>query len=298
MVIPNKLNEREGPSKTPEQWDFLSKRLLWIYRTKSGGNFHNISRPGCQSAILVLKGYFEVTIKGKTVRTEKNEWLITPHCSTRIQSAPDGYAFLSVGWEAKWPTHHPLLDEGLPMVLPRKEGAELEEATENLYRAVHGSLQPVSWTTAIIQPHESLEQLLEEEVAFAKWFLALLQVLKIRGVLPHLPPELDDRTMDILACLRHHPVTENIQPKVIEQRIGLSWRRIHDLFKKNMGMTPHEYLNQRRLEEVSKRLLSGLEPPKAIAYSMGFNHLSHFSAWFKKYYGVSPRQYILEHENA
>jgi AraC-like DNA-binding protein len=72
---------------------------------------------------------------------------------------------------------------------------------------------------------------------------------------------------------------------------GLS--RFHFLraFKAEIGESPTRYLIAARLRAAADRLLETREPIAAIAYSIGFNDLSHFNATFRATFGASPRRW-------
>ena len=55
--------------------------------------------------------------------------------------------------------------------------------------------------------------------------------------------------------------------------------------------TPIEYLNMQRIEYACYALSATDEPVTSIALSCGFNDLSYFIRTFKRYKGVTPRQY-------
>jgi AraC family transcriptional regulator len=56
-------------------------------------------------------------------------------------------------------------------------------------------------------------------------------------------------------------------------------------------MTPHAYLIQQRVER-SKQLLRLKEYSMLdIAIECGFANPSHFAKWFRRYKGISPKQF-------
>ena len=55
--------------------------------------------------------------------------------------------------------------------------------------------------------------------------------------------------------------------------------------------TPIEYLTMQRIEYACYALSTTDEPVTSIALSCGFNDLSYFIRTFKRYKGVTPRQY-------
>ena len=63
------------------------------------------------------------------------------------------------------------------------------------------------------------------------------------------------------------------------------------LFKKNIGITPFEYINLQRSIHAKRYLREG----KSIietSLSTGYFDQSHFNLYFKRYVGLSPKDYI------
>jgi AraC family transcriptional regulator len=61
------------------------------------------------------------------------------------------------------------------------------------------------------------------------------------------------------------------------------------LFKRSTGLTPHQYVIERRVQR-AKELLGGTTLPIAeIALLCGFAHQSHLNRHFKRHFGVSPK---------
>ncbi|MFS8120129.1 MAG: helix-turn-helix domain-containing protein [Microcoleus sp.] len=64
------------------------------------------------------------------------------------------------------------------------------------------------------------------------------------------------------------------------------------LFKQSMGITPHQYILQRRIDK-AKYLLQKSELSIAdIAFRVGFCDQSHLTQYFKRIVGVTPRQFL------
>lgn len=73
--------------------------------------------------------------------------------------------------------------------------------------------------------------------------------------------------------------------------IGISGRRLADIFKDEYGMTPKGYADHLRFEE-AKRLLTGTDEKIIdIAYSVGFGSLSAFYHFFQKRSRTTPSAY-------
>ncbi len=60
------------------------------------------------------------------------------------------------------------------------------------------------------------------------------------------------------------------------------------LFKQSMGMTPHQYVIQTRVNRAKELLLMGKYSIAQIAFIVGFANQSHLNRHFKKLFGVTP----------
>lgn len=79
------------------------------------------------------------------------------------------------------------------------------------------------------------------------------------------------------------------------QKLGVSQRRMAEIFKGEYGVTLSEYVANLRLSE-AKRMLSDTDNEIVdVAYSIGFGSLSSFYRFFKSSMGVSPAVYRRDH---
>lgn len=69
------------------------------------------------------------------------------------------------------------------------------------------------------------------------------------------------------------------------------------LFKQETGLTPHQYLTDKRLENAANNLATngGSRNISEIAHQCGFGDPLYFSRVFKRKYGVAPRDYTPEY---
>lgn len=78
------------------------------------------------------------------------------------------------------------------------------------------------------------------------------------------------------------------------RQIGISQRRMVEIFKEEYGITPAHYVNDLRLKEAQKLLCETNDEIIDIAYSVGFGSLSSFYRFFKEQTGMSPSVYRKE----
>ena len=73
--------------------------------------------------------------------------------------------------------------------------------------------------------------------------------------------------------------------------VGLTPRRMTDIFKQEYGVTPKEYADSLRLRAAMERLAGTQEKVINVAYQSGFSSLAAFNRFFKQQTGQTPTQY-------
>ena len=71
---------------------------------------------------------------------------------------------------------------------------------------------------------------------------------------------------------------------------GMSRFRLYRAFCRQLGLSPHAYLLQRRLG-LARRLLQAGMPAAQVALAAGFCDQSHLNRWFTRTFGVAPNRY-------
>lgn len=87
---------------------------------------------------------------------------------------------------------------------------------------------------------------------------------------------------------------------VLSEKLSLSQGYLSGIFKKNFGIPFQDYLLQKRMEKAKILLLTTELKNYEIAEQIGFEDVNYFGMKFKKYYGISPKQYkdqVVQNEN-
>lgn len=71
----------------------------------------------------------------------------------------------------------------------------------------------------------------------------------------------------------------------------LSPRQLNDLFRNQVGLTPHQYLTELRMKEAWRLLEQTDLSVQRIADAVGYNSLSSFSARFSGHFGKAPSHF-------
>lgn len=92
-----------------------------------------------------------------------------------------------------------------------------------------------------------------------------------------------------------HYAEENFMSKITLDALAdackLSPNYFCRYFKDIVGQTPFEYITVYRVEAACEMLADGEKSITNICFACGFNDLSYFIHIFKKYKGISPREY-------
>ena len=77
----------------------------------------------------------------------------------------------------------------------------------------------------------------------------------------------------------------------LSRRLNISPGRLWQLFRKDTGQSPMQYLKGLRMRKAGKLLQSTFLSVKEIAFLSGASDVSHFVRDFKKWFGVTPGEF-------
>ncbi len=84
----------------------------------------------------------------------------------------------------------------------------------------------------------------------------------------------------------------NYNAREMARLCRLSTRQLQREFRRSLGRTPQDWLNERRLLAAERRLLAG-EEIKKLALDLGFKQTSHFHRQFKAVKRMTPVEFVL-----
>ena len=79
--------------------------------------------------------------------------------------------------------------------------------------------------------------------------------------------------------------------KYFADKLCLSSNYFGDMFKKETGKSPQEYIQEKVIEIAKERISDTADTVSQIAYSLGFQYPQHFCRLFKKRVGYTPSEY-------
>lgn len=100
----------------------------------------------------------------------------------------------------------------------------------------------------------------------------------------------DNRIAKTVLYIRKH-LNEAIELEKLAEISCLSKGHFIRLFKKELGTTPLQYINQKKIEKAQLLLITEELAVKEIAFQLAFDDYSYFNRLFKKTTGVTPQEY-------
>lgn len=79
--------------------------------------------------------------------------------------------------------------------------------------------------------------------------------------------------------------------KAFSENLSINASYLSTLFKKEMGISLTEYVNQKRILHAQRLIVSTNLPVKSIAQQCGIPDICYFSRMFKKISGITPKEY-------
>ncbi|CAI3116514.1 Bifunctional transcriptional activator/DNA repair enzyme Ada [Acinetobacter calcoaceticus] len=183
---------------------------------------------------------------------------------------------LDISWLNQW--YAEFQKEGFDLNLPQHRPLIIKD--ENLYQAFSDMNETL---------FDSQKLILEKEQSL---IYCLTQLL-----LPHFILEEIQKTqylyesfLDLIHIIKSSE--RFISLEELAQQVGLSRYAIIRLFKANVGLTPHAFQINLKINQARAQLKQGI-PLAELAVNLGFSDQSHFHKAFKAHTGITPRQFQL-----
>lgn len=100
-----------------------------------------------------------------------------------------------------------------------------------------------------------------------------------------------ERKIHEACCIILERATEEVDLPALARQIGYSYSHFRAIFKRQTGMSPHQYQIQIRINRAREFLTSSDQSVTEIAERLGFCSVSYFSRLFKEWVGDSPHRY-------
>ena len=101
----------------------------------------------------------------------------------------------------------------------------------------------------------------------------------------------DFENIDLVKSYIEAHLSEEIKTEALTHVACMGQTKLRADFKKAVGCTITEYIQNQRLEKAATLLVSTDETVSQVAESVGYHHAGRFSSLFKKYTGLHPDEY-------
>lgn len=131
---------------------------------------------------------------------------------------------------------------------------------------------------------------MESIAVIGEWFLGYCA-----GLVQKVSELRKDKTQQIIEQADRYIETRLGNPELtiqaISDHVALSAAYFSNIFFRAKGIHLNEYINRARVREAQKCLLDSNEKVSAIAQNMGFTSSSYFNSVFRRYTGMTPKQF-------
>ncbi len=106
----------------------------------------------------------------------------------------------------------------------------------------------------------------------------------------------DEKLLErVMNTINKHIADSDLNVEMIAEEVGISRVHLHRKMKELTGQTPHDFIRNIRLKRAANLLVNQGMNVTEVMYACGFSNTASFSTLFKKFYGLSPRDYMKEH---
>lgn len=271
----------------------VQPRLLWANEREVEPQFLKVeSTYGGQETVVwfLVEGAVTLTYPQASVRVEKGRWVFLRAENAR-QQFTRGARLVSLRFHLRLRGGKPLFARRRDVVLEGSDHPLLAATAMALVaesRRVRGQAHGALW---VARERLDLVDNFRIEAAFMAWLGAYVEAMEGAGEAAELAGERDERAGKALALIEDHRMRDKFSEPELARRCGLSVNQLGRVFRREMGMSPFQYYETRRLELARHALAESRLPVKEIGFELGFSSSSHFSNWFTERGGVSPRGY-------
>ncbi len=144
----------------------------------------------------------------------------------------------------------------------------------------------------LLSLHHLLEQPSDrlERETYLQWTCAHLLTHHATHTLPIRNTGQEHRAVAQIRDYLHAHICENISLQILTEKVGLHPSYLVRVFHAHVGLPPHAYLTQIRVQQAKALLLQDVSLPQ-VALATGFADQSHLTRHFRHLVGVTPGTY-------
>lgn len=160
---------------------------------------------------------------------------------------------------------------------------------------INGAVKHNELRRAFLKLHDALGEkrtLLEQESRLSEWIVSVYEnYADDSGDSPRRRVCTESAAIRRAREFIRENFRENIKLQDLAEIAGLSAFHLNRAFSAQVGLPPHKFQNQLRIEKACN-LIAHKKSFAEIAASTGFADQSHFNRFFKRYVGVTPKNFV------
>lgn len=284
------MPQGDTDSRSLAEWTSLHANLIWVY----AGTPPDYARRAWvtapfYSAYYVYSGRLLIRDEQDTLLASSGDWLM-PRQGWRWQECAADTRLLSLRFKAKWTTGEDLFSRQPALRLSAEDVPGLKPAADALHDFViqrWGERQvDMLSAPADLEAHLGLQSRLH--VWLTTWASTLVRF----GAEVRRCQQPDERLRRVIEHLDSLPLKDGPSPEThLAQMANLSGSHLNRLFRRDLQMTPREYLDRRKLAAAVLAVEDGAQAFKEISIDLGFSSPPHFTRWFTRHTGLTPQAY-------
>ena len=119
----------------------------------------------------------------------------------------------------------------------------------------------------------------------------ILKESKLKSGIKKVGSRVSPETLQNAIAFIEENFDRNIALKDVAEAVNFSSVYFHKMFTSSLGITPHQYILNKRLEEAKTYLLTTSCSMNEIVEKCGFSSVSYFASTFKKSVGITPSEF-------
>lgn len=131
---------------------------------------------------------------------------------------------------------------------------------------------------------ETLEEL---KTLLYQYYEKVIDLMSESEISSEADQEYSKRILDYI----HNHYKEELLYEEVAEEIGISYSYLRKLIKKETGKSLNDYINKLRIEEAKVLLRDTNQSLVAIANEVGYHNLQSITRYFKKFEGISPKEF-------
>ena len=237
----------------------------------------------------IKKGQLVLTVNDKPIQLEANDVLIIPPMFPYKMETEKNSSFYLVNFDY-------LTDAARPeLAIPLLFSAEKTSACNIRFADLHQLNEPFKTNVPGLEPFFlNMAKLYAQKPLYFRNELNAYFSLALSGIFKHIiNTKPDNMISEIISYVNLH-YAEPLTNSSIGRLFHYHPNYIGRLFVKHTGQSLHKYLVGCRIDAAINMLNSGNYSITEIAAKTGWNNISHFSMYFKKFTGYPPSAFIIK----